>query len=103
MRLKFININFIPLFIKLDLLNKPFSKFAVFLFLIFLSKWGQVFSQASFSTSQAAVNGTITICQGNTITYTNTSTGTNNNTNYNWTFQGGTPNNSNQIGPHTVT
>ena len=46
MRLKFINSNFITLFIKLDLLNKPFSKFSVFLFFIFLSKWGQVFSQA---------------------------------------------------------
>jgi hypothetical protein len=58
---------------------------------------------ASFSTSPAAVNGVVTICQDQSITYTNTSTGTNNNTNYNWTFQGGNPNNSNSIGPHTVT
>lgn len=58
---------------------------------------------ASFTTSPAAVNGVVTICQGQSVTYTNTSTGTNNNTNYNWTFQGGNPNNSNSIGPHTVT
>jgi gliding motility-associated-like protein len=58
---------------------------------------------AAFTTSPAAVNGVVTICQGQSITYTNTSTGTNNSTNYNWTFQGGNPNNSNSIGPHTVT
>jgi hypothetical protein len=70
------------------------------LFLISLTVSGQT---ASFTSSPASNNNTITVCQGNTITYTNTSTGTNNNTNYNWTFQGGTPNTSNQIGPHTVT
>lgn len=73
MRLKFINSNFIPLFIKLDLLNKPFSKFAVFLFLIFLSKWGQVFSQAAtFSTIPAATSGSINICAGSTILFNST-------------------------------
>jgi gliding motility-associated-like protein len=59
---------------------------------------------ASFTTSPAAnTNGTIVICQGQSITYTNTSTGTNGNTNFNWNFQGGSPNNANQAGPHTVT
>jgi hypothetical protein len=62
------------------------------------------FSQiASFSTIPSAVNGIISICQGNAIYYTNTSTGTNNQTNYNWTFQGGNPINANLVGPHNVT
>ncbi len=72
-------------------------------FLLFMPLLALAQATASFSTSPAGNNNTISICQGNTITYTNTSTGTNNNTNYNWTFQGGTPNTSNQIGPHTVT
>jgi gliding motility-associated-like protein len=63
--------------------------------------WSQL--TASFTTSPAANNNTITVCQGSTVLYTNTSTGTNASTNYNWNFQGGNPNNSNQIGPHNVT
>ena len=58
-------------------------------------------TSTSFTSIPAAVNGTINLCLGNSITYTNTSTGTDNNTNYNCIFQCGTPNNSNQIGPHT--
>ena len=100
MRLKFININFIPLFIKLDLLNKPFSKFAVFLFFIFLSKWGQVFSQASFTTSPASINNTLTLCSGSQVLFTNTLVGVNS---INWTFEGGSPASSNALGPHIVT
>jgi gliding motility-associated-like protein len=76
-------------------------KALVFLFFMPLLALAQ--ATASFSTSPASNNNTITVCQGSTVLYTNTSTGTNNNTNYNWTFQGGTPNTSNQIGPHTVT
>ncbi|NBO62332.1 MAG: hypothetical protein EBU82_15515, partial [Flavobacteriia bacterium] len=49
------------------------------------------------------LNNTITVCQGSTVLYTNTSTGTNASTNYNWNFQGGNPNNSNQVGPHNIT
>gem|GEM_PF-4502692 len=101
MRLKFINGNFITLFIKLDPLNKPFSKFAVFLFFIFLSKWGQVFSQVSFTTSPASINNTLTLCSGSQILFTNTTAG-NVNT-INWTFPGGNPGNANTNGPHIVT
>ena len=100
MRLKFINGNFITLFIKLDLLNKPFTKFAVFLFLIFLSNWGQVFSQASFTTSPASINNTLTLCSGSQVLFTNTLVGVNS---INWTFEGGSPASSNALGPHIVT
>ena len=70
------------------------------LFLISLTVSGQT---ASFTTSPASNNNTITICQGSTVLYTNSSTGTNASTNYSWTFQGGNPASANQIGPHNVT
>jgi gliding motility-associated-like protein len=82
--------------------RKKYRQLVKLLYLILFISLGHVYGQASFTTSPVAVNGTITLCQGNAITYTNTSTGTNNNTNYNWTFQGGNPNNGNQIGPYTV-
>lgn len=72
-------------------------------FLLFMPLLALAQATASFSTSPAANNNTITVCQGSSVLYTNTSTGTNASTNYNWTFQGGNPNNSNQIGPHNVT
>ena len=70
---------------------------------LFLPFYGKAQVTASFSTSPTANNNTITICQGSNILYTNTSTGTNASTNYTWTFQGGNPANSNQVGPHLVT
>ncbi|MCF8268800.1 MAG: hypothetical protein K9I25_02450, partial [Crocinitomicaceae bacterium] len=72
-------------------------------FLLFMPLLALAQATASFSTSPAGNNNTISICQGSTVLYTNTSTGTNASTNYNWTFQGGNPNNSNQVGPHNIT
>jgi gliding motility-associated-like protein len=72
-------------------------------FLLFMPLLALAQATASFSTSPAANNNTITVCQGSSVLYTNTSTGTNASTNYNWTFQGGNPNNSNQVGPHNIT
>ena len=72
-------------------------------FLLFMPLLALAQATASFSTSPASNNNTITVCQGSTVLYTNTSTGTNASTNYNWTFQGGNPNNSNQVGPHNIT
>ena len=69
---------------------------------LFIPFYGKAQLTASFTTSPAANNNTITICQGSTVLYTNTSTGTNASTNYNWTFQGGNPASSNTIGPHNV-
>ena len=59
---------------------------------------------ASFTTNPAAVNGTITICEGESITFTNTSTGVDQDTEYDWNFQGGNgPNSPNNFGPYTIT
>uniref|UniRef100_UPI00333E7D09 beta strand repeat-containing protein n=1 Tax=Flavobacterium sp. TaxID=239 RepID=UPI00333E7D09 len=43
----------------------------------------------SFTTNPAAVNGTVTVCQGQSVTYTNTSTGVGSNPTYAWSFPGG--------------
>lgn len=57
----------------------------------------------SFATNPAAVNGTVTICQGQTITYTNTSTGTGPTPTYAWSFPGGSSTSESTAGPHTIT
>ena len=57
----------------------------------------------SFSSNPAAVGGTITICNGQSITYTNTSTGVNAGSTYAWSFAGGNTTASNSAGPHTIT
>jgi hypothetical protein len=74
--------------------------FTLCLFFISITVFGQT---ASFTTSPASNNNTITVCQGSTVLYTNSSTGTNASTNYSWTFQGGNPASANQVGPHNVT
>ena len=56
----------------------------------------------SFTTNPAAVNGTITICQGQSITYTDTSTGVGVNPTYAWSFPGGNITSSALAGPHTI-
>jgi len=57
----------------------------------------------SFTTNPAAVNGTVTICQGQTITYTNTSTGVGTNPTFAWSFPGGNVTAASSAGPHTIT
>lgn len=58
----------------------------------------------NFSSVPAAVGGTITICQGATISFTNTSNQTVAGTTYSWNFgTGASPATANTIGPHTVT
>jgi large repetitive protein len=56
----------------------------------------------SFTTNPAAVGGTITICQGQSITYTDTSTGVGTNPTYAWSFPGGNITSSALAGPHTI-
>jgi gliding motility-associated-like protein len=72
-------------------------------FLGFLFSISSTAQNASFTSIPAAVNGVITICKNQTITYTNTSTGTSSNTNYSWAFQGGNTTSSSTFGPHTIT
>ena len=58
---------------------------------------------ASFTSNPAAVGGTITICQGQSITYTDTSTGVGTNPIYAWSFPGGNITSFATAGPHTIT
>ncbi|MBP6755197.1 MAG: PKD domain-containing protein, partial [Bacteroidia bacterium] len=57
----------------------------------------------SFTTNPAAVSGTVTICQGQTITYTNTSTGVGSNPVFAWSFPGGSTTTATTTGPHIIT
>ena len=64
-------------------MNKPFSKFAVFLFFIFLSKWGQVFSQA------ITLGSNFILCSSespNTISANTSGLGNNSVTSYAWSI-----------------
>ncbi len=58
--------------------------------------------QVSFTSNPAATGNTLSICQGQNVTYTNTSTGITNPT-YNWTFTGGSTTSATTVGPHTIT
>ncbi|SHF90240.1 gliding motility-associated C-terminal domain-containing protein [Flavobacterium segetis] len=59
---------------------------------------------SSFSTSPAAdSNGTITICQGQKVTYTNTSAGNGSSLTFAWSFPGGDTDSAATEGPHTIT
>lgn len=58
---------------------------------------------ASINSVPAAVNGTITICQGQLISFASSSTGTNAGTSFNWNFGNGNPSTASNPGPHAVT
>jgi len=58
---------------------------------------------ASFTTNPADINGTVTICRTQSITFTDNSTNTNGATIYNWSFPGGNTTTANTSGPHTIT
>ncbi|WP_445715203.1 PKD domain-containing protein [Flavobacterium sp.] len=58
---------------------------------------------AFFNTNPGTVNGTVTICRTQSVTYTDASSSTNTNTAYNWQFQGGNITSATTVGPHTIT
>ena len=65
----------------------------------------QAFSQnptASFTTLPAPSGGTLTICQGQQVTFINTSTNTLPGATYTWTFSSGTPSSATGVGPHNI-
>ena len=77
--------------------------FLVIGFIVSLVTFGQA-PNASFSSVPVSVGGTITLCQGSTITFNNTSNQTVAGTTYLWNFGlGATPATANTAGPHTVT
>ena len=57
---------------------------------------------ASINSIPAAVNGVITICQGQTINFASSSTGTAVGTSYVWNFGAGLPASASNPGPHAV-
>lgn len=61
------------------------------------------FLQVSFSTNPVAINNTITICLGQSITYRDTSTSVGINPTYLWDFQGGNKQSDVGFGPHIIT
>ena len=58
---------------------------------------------AAINSLPAAVNGTITICQGQLISFASSSTGTAAGATYTWNFGNGLPNTATNPGPHAVT
>ena len=57
---------------------------------------------ASINTLPAPVNGTITLCQGQSINFASSSTGTTTGTSFNWNFGNGSPATATNPGPHSV-
>jgi len=57
---------------------------------------------ANINSLPAAVNGTITICQGQTISFASSSTGTAAGATYTWNFGNGSPATASNPGPHAV-
>ena len=58
---------------------------------------------ASINSLPAAVNGIITICQGQQINFASSSTGTMVGTSFNWNFGNGNPSTATNPGPHSIT
>lgn len=58
---------------------------------------------AAINSLPAAVSGTITICQGQLISFASSSTGTAAGATYTWNFGNGLPNTATNPGPHAVT
>ena len=69
------------------------------------SDWNHISKKTlatSFTTNPVAVGGTITVCQGQSISYTNTSTGVGSNPTYAWSFPGGNITSSTLASPPTI-
>ncbi|MCF8411647.1 MAG: hypothetical protein K9G31_10175, partial [Crocinitomicaceae bacterium] len=85
----------------------PFSlRILSFAMLFFLSFFQEILAQspiASFTTLPASSGGTVTVCQGQQVTFVNTSTNTVPGATYTWNFgTGATPTTATGIGPHNV-
>jgi len=80
-------------------------KHITFLLLILMNVWSTLAQTptASINSMPAAVNGTITICQGQLISFASSSTGTATGATYTWNFGNGLPNTATNPGPHAVT
>jgi gliding motility-associated-like protein len=80
------------------------KKHIAFILLILMNVWSSLAQTptASINSLPAANNGTITICQGQTISFASSSTGTAAGATYTWNFGNGLPNAASNPGPHAV-
>jgi len=83
--------------------EKSYKYVSILIFLLFSMVGYSATYNASFTTNPAAINGTVTICSTQSITFTDNSTNTNGATIYNWSFPGGNTTTANTSGPHTIT
>lgn len=72
-----------------------------FFVLFFCFQKIMVAQTASFTTLPVNSGASLTICQGQQVTFINTSTGISPGATYAWTFSSGTPSNATGTGPHT--
>jgi gliding motility-associated-like protein len=76
---------------------------ATVIFLCFYVHSNAQTPSASFVSVPAASGGTITVCQGQNVTFINNSSNTTGNSTFTWSFgTGALPANANGIGPHTT-
>jgi PKD repeat protein len=81
------------------------TKKLLFLFGSIIMLTNSYFAQppvASINALPAPVNGTITLCQGQSINFASSSTGTTTGTSFNWNFGNGSPATATNPGPHSV-
>ena len=81
-----------------------FSNFKITaLVFLFLGLQLIVLSQtASFTTLPVNSGGSLTVCQGQQVTFINTSTGISPGATYDWSFNSGTPSSASGTGPHNI-
>jgi gliding motility-associated-like protein len=79
-----------------------YFKTIVFFVLFFCFQKIMVAQTASFTTLPVNSGASLTICQGQQVTFINTSTGISPGATYAWTFSSGTPGNATGTGPHTI-
>ena len=77
-------------------------KTIAFFVLFFCFQKIMVAQTASFTTLPVNSGASLTICQGQQVTFINTSTGISPGATYAWTFTSGTPGNATGTGPHTI-
>ena len=87
---------------KFSLLKEFNIKSIVVSFFVLLSCFSVLSQNVQFTTDPAPQNGTVTICEGNTVTFTDNSQNVPAGTSYNWSFPGGTPSSATGSGPHSV-
>ncbi|MFM7667330.1 MAG: hypothetical protein ACKO7D_03995, partial [Bacteroidota bacterium] len=84
--------------------TKRFSSFKIILFIFVILGFQQIFfaQTASFTTLPVNSGASLTVCQGQQVTFINTSTGIAPGATYAWSFNTGTPSSATGVGPHNI-